>query len=900
MLKKLFTGMITAALVAVLLPATSFAAPDYIQNFDVTVNGGSVSTFYPDSGEAALAGFTLDQIADIHAYVQDASFQKVATLANYDSTAAGAVAYTWYGTVGNVSGGTPLPDGAYQVLVYASVAGVIGDFAFKDMTIDSSAVTSFTLNSFSATASGGGNFDPAPSGDFETLDLSYSLNQTADSVAIVIKDSDDNSLKTFSATNSSGDVFVWDGEYVGNIVDPGTYTIEFTAIKSGYSNLIDTEYVTVEYNNSDKPTITNFSVSPSSFDPDFEDAEIAFTNSNSANIIVEIQNTDGTEVRDFAGYERDSYVSGESHTVVWNGENNSSNNMSVGTYVVYVRVANDYGVSVVTSNVSVDDTLGDIDNSNSHIGSISFSPSSTFEPAEDDELEIEFDTKKDLDELQVYAVRGSTEVELYDENDVDEEDNLQIFWDGTDDDDEYVAGGTWTIIFRSQEGSTDLEAGKEIEVEYEKPQIDDLLLSKEKFDNDLGEFTYVLFRTDIDALVDIFVMEGGDEDDDIVEDMEVEGDKWYAVEWDGGGYDYDDDLDIKVVAKNLANEDVYDADTVSVELDEDDVSSSKSNVTEDYVSPVLTDGTEYISLYYDLEDDADVTITIHKGTSTSGAKQIELLDLNDQDGGGHEILWDGRDDDGDILRNGVYTYKIVSKLSSTETESGHFVVGEVGDIDGGASSSSNDTDDSSGVHSNVIVDGIGGVGGISDGVSCAGYTDVSISSLYCDAIEWTASEGIFLGYADNTFKPNDPINRVELLKVILEAYNADILPDDGTNLGFIDVNIGAWYMPYIRTGKDLGVFHGDWGYYTARPGDTVNRAEALKMIFETLDVQRGYDLGYCTDNYDDIPAYAWYYDYACEANKYNLFVGSSLYPSLKSTRGEVAELLYKLHNVGAI
>ena len=55
MLKKLFAGMITAAVVALLLPATSFAAtPDYIQNFDVTVNGSSVSTFYPDSGEVFI------------------------------------------------------------------------------------------------------------------------------------------------------------------------------------------------------------------------------------------------------------------------------------------------------------------------------------------------------------------------------------------------------------------------------------------------------------------------------------------------------------------------------------------------------------------------------------------------------------------------------------------------------------------------------------------------------------------------------------------------------------------------------------------------------------------------------------------------------------------------------
>jgi flagellar hook assembly protein FlgD len=902
MFKRLITGIITTAMVALLLPATTLAAVDYVSVFDITVDGTPATTFYPNVGDVAFANFTLDLPAEIYAIARDSGAQTVATFANYDATAAGTHSYMWYGTVGNVPSGTPLTDGAYQILLYARDGGAIVDIEFRDITIATSTVTpTFTLSSFTANASGGGNFDPSPSGDDENLDLSYTLSQAADSVSVIIKDSDDKTLKTFSATNSTTDTFAWGGEYIGHLVDPGTYTIEFTAAKSGFTSVSDTKSAIVEYNSSDKPTLSGFSVSPTSFDPDFEGTEITFTNNNSADIEVEIQNTDGTEVRDFSGYEHDDYVSGEDHTVVWNGENNSSNDVAVGTYKVYVRAANNYGVSIATSTVSVDDSLGNISNSNSHIGGISLSPSSTFEPAEDDELEIEFDTKKDLDELQIYAVRGSTEVELFDESDIDEEDNIQVFWDGTDDDDEYVADGTWTIIFRSEVGSTNLEAGKEIDIDYEKPQIDDLLLSKEKFDNDLGEFTYVLFRVDIDAEVDIFVMEDGDEDDEIIEDLEVQGDFWYAVEWDGGSYDYDDDLDIKVVAKNIANVDVYDSDTVSVDLAEDDVSSSKSNVTEDYISPVLTDGNEFMSLYYDLEEDANVKITIHKGESTSGTEQVELLDLDDQDGGTHEILWDGTDDDGDELRDGIYTYKIVSKLSSTETETGHFVVGEIGDIDGGASSSTSSSSSSSSIHSGVIVDGNeSNYTGTATGTSCAGYTDVSTSSLYCDAVEWTTSQGIFLGYADNTFKPNDPINRVELLKVILEAYNADILPGDGTNLGFNDVTVGEWYMPYIRTGKNLGVFHGDVGYYTARPGDTVNRAEALKMIFETLDAQRGYDLGFCTDNYDDVANYAWYYDYACEANKYNLYAGSSLFPSLNSTRGEIAEVLYKLHNVGAI
>jgi flagellar hook assembly protein FlgD len=863
------------------------------------------TTFNPSNSETVDVSFTLSNEAYITVEVWNIDYSAKETLIDNVIHGVGLhpSAATWDGKFGGVTAA----NGNHHIEISATDTSYSNniDEESKTVVVDVPAASldlAFTQGLVIVASGGNGDvyFDPSDGGDNENLDVTYTLNQMADSLVIEIRDSNDKLIKSHTATTDAAKTsgtYTWGGvQSNGNLVDPGTYTVEIKATKSGDPDVTSTKSITVSYNHADKPGITDFTVSPASFDPDFEDTEIKFQNTKDSDLIVEIQKSNGDEVRDFDNYEDKNYSANIEHTIAWNGDNNSNNEVAVGTYVVYVRAENNYGVAVSTQNVSVDNDLGNISTSNVHIGDISFSPSSTYEPAEDDELEIEFDIEQDIDELRIVAIKGSQEYEIFSDTDLDEENDFETTWDGTDDDDDYVDAGTWKIMFISEKDGTELKAAKSITVAYDEPKIDNFYFSKDKFDPELDEFTYILFRIDSDAEVDIFVLEDGDKDDEIEEDMNVEADKWYAVKWDGGSYDYDDDIDIKIIAKNEVNENVYDSETKGLDLAEDNVSSSKSNVTQDYLEAVITDGNDDISLYYNLEDEADVTISIHKGTSTSGSLVIELIDINDQEDGDHTILWNGRDDDGDKLSKGIYTYKIVSKKSSTDTEKGHFIIGVVGDIegDGGTSSSGDDGKISPNV---IILDG-NIVSGSSD--SCAGYSDVDVDDPYCDAIAWTKAESIFIGYTDGTFKPDQSINRVELLKVILEAFNANILFDDGTNQGFSDVIIGEWYMPYVRTGKSLGVFHGDAGKTTARPGDYVNRVEALKMIFETLDVQENYQISSCVWCYPDAEKYSWYWNYACESYDYDLFDGNSLYPAYFATRGEIAEALYKLHMAGVM
>lgn len=909
------------------MPTTAFSAvvtKPFIETITLTVPGSAPTNFNPDNAE--ILNFIVDWDEAAYAtYLNSSSghikikqgANVIKTVKEWDtggiypttpmtwdgkSIDSTPIAQAICGTVGDAC-----PSGNYQVEVHmqaSSGTDIWTDNQADDFTIDLAGTgggdSSISISTFNVSPTSG--FDPSPLGDNENLEVEYNLTGAADQVIATFKDSSGKSLDVLTDTNTTSGTLAWDGEFAGRLIVPGSYTVELIATKAGELDVTSTKSFSVSYSDPEKPEITSFEVSPSSFDPDVDDTVISFRNEKDSYLTVEVQDASNNKVRDFSSFENQFYNDSEFHSIPWNGTDDGGTKVNIGTYKIVVIARSDYGVVVKETTVVVDNSGGSAaSSSNDHIEDISLSPSSTFEPAEDDELRIRYDVKRDLDRLQIFAVQGSEKIEIADDSDVDEDTNYEAFWDGTDDDGDFVDDGTWKITFESEDGGTSLTAIKSITVKYAKPIIDELEVSKTKFDNDLGEFTNIMFRVDSDAIVDVILMEGGREEDTLVEDMDVLEDEWYAVEWDGDNYDYSDDLDFKVVAKNIVNEDIYDTELISIDLAEDDVSSSKSNVTNDFITPVITDGDSSMLLSYELEDDADVTITIHKGQSSSGTKVIELLDIDDQAPGTHELLWDGKKESGSRLSDGFYTYKIVSRVVSSDTETGLFVVGDVGDLDSSSGSSSSSSSSSSGgISSNVVLNG--GDGGSTSGTfgSCGGFSDVSSTSSYCDAIEWAEAEGIFDGYADGTFKPYQAINRAETVKVVMEGLGATIFPDDLTNLGFSDVQVGSWYMQYLRTGLFLGVFHGDGGKTTARPADTVNRAELLKIVFESAEVLSGFQLGTCTNNYLDVPTDAWYYQYACGANLYGLFDGATLSPSALSTRGEVAEVLYRLHLVGVI
>jgi len=185
----------------------------------------------------------------------------------------------------------------------------------------------------------------------------------------------------------------------------------------------------------------------------------------------------------------------------------------------------------------------------------------------------------------------------------------------------------------------------------------------------------------------------------------------------------------------------------------------------------------------------------------------------------------------------------------------------------------------------------GSINGFSTVMSGVLFDDVDDSYVYYKAIKYLREEEVVGGYDDGTFKPEQTVSRVEALKMIFEALELEL--SDGSNLTFDDVDTSQWYIDYVATAKTLGIVDG-YPDGTFRPADPVNKVELIKMLLNSADVS--VDPVVIGDPYDDVDNLDWFAHYANYAKESNLTPvdGDEFEPDHDMTRGEVAETIYRL------
>lgn len=170
------------------------------------------------------------------------------------------------------------------------------------------------------------------------------------------------------------------------------------------------------------------------------------------------------------------------------------------------------------------------------------------------------------------------------------------------------------------------------------------------------------------------------------------------------------------------------------------------------------------------------------------------------------------------------------------------------------------------------------------------FTDVAKTNNNYAAITYLSEVGVLQGYSDGSFKPDQAVNRAEAVKIILEMLQ---VKDEAVDLNaFPDVKSDQWFAKYVAVAKQKNIISGNAdGNFT--PERTVIRAELMKMLLSAIGLKTETWQG--QNFYADVPVNAWFNAYMNYAGKAGLITAdgnNKLYPEKSLSRGEVAEILY--------
>ncbi len=118
----------------------------------------------------------------------------------------------------------------------------------------------------------------------------------------------------------------------------------------------------------------------------------------------------------------------------------------------------------------------------------------------------------------------------------------------------------------------------------------------------------------------------------------------------------------------------------------------------------------------------------------------------------------------------------------------------------------------------------------------AGFSDVQAGQWYTEAVNWSASRGVVLGYEDHTFRPDRAINREEMCAILDRLLTLLEHESDPGELSFRDNGrISAWAEEAVSRLVGLGIIKGMENNYF-RPQNTATRAEAATVLHRLYNI----------------------------------------------------------------
>jgi hypothetical protein len=155
--------------------------------------------------------------------------------------------------------------------------------------------------------------------------------------------------------------------------------------------------------------------------------------------------------------------------------------------------------------------------------------------------------------------------------------------------------------------------------------------------------------------------------------------------------------------------------------------------------------------------------------------------------------------------------------------------------------------------------------------------------------------GIVEGYEDGSFRPDAPVARAEMVKMVMETARIEALPEEHDKyLYFTDLE--DWQAQYVNAAYSMQIVE---GYYDKgknvrvfMPNENVTRAEGLKVVLASAGIQPG---EIKESSYVDVNGWAvpWA-EVGASIGIANMPEDKRFYPNRDLTRGEAAIMIVRM------
>lgn len=110
------------------------------------------------------------------------------------------------------------------------------------------------------------------------------------------------------------------------------------------------------------------------------------------------------------------------------------------------------------------------------------------------------------------------------------------------------------------------------------------------------------------------------------------------------------------------------------------------------------------------------------------------------------------------------------------------------------------------------------------------FTDITEGFKYAEtAINTLVQKGIVAGVGNGQFAPQNSLTRAQISKMMVLSLGYELKPYTG---GFSDVKTSDWFAPYVQTAVDNGLFTG-YTDGSFKPNQTINRQEISAVSVRT-------------------------------------------------------------------